>query len=304
MPRVDRIDLLQMFARILETGSLTAAGREQRLSQSAVSKRLRKLERAFGTRLLLRNTQGVRPTEAGRQLYRESQGLLTRFETLRTSLADAEAGALTGSLTLSVPMSLGEHVLPRLIVGFHALHPRLTVDMTLTDRVVDLVEDGVDLAVRVGVVRAPQVVARKVALLHTVLVATPAYLERAGHPRRVEDLAHHDYLQVDAADEEHLVGHGKAFRFTPRSWLTTGHSGATKQAVLLSAGISRVPRYLVDEELARGELVEVLPGVTTVPRPVSAVYLGGREAPAKVRALAHHLGAELPRQPGFSAPRA
>lgn len=300
MRAMDQLDLLQMFSRIIETGSLTAVAREQGLTQPAVSKRLQQLERSFGTRLLLRNTQGVRPTEAGERLYREGKALVESFESLRTSLADTAAGSLTGRLMISAPMTFGEHVLARLMVDFHALHPQLKVELNLSNRVVDLIEDGVDVAVRMGTVRAPEVVARKLGMLPSVLVATPAYLARAGTPRRMEELLKHEYLMPDLSGEEVLLQGAREFRFRPRGWLTTQHSGEVREAVLRSSGISTLGRYLVHRDLEAGALVEVLPGVGTPPMPISAVYLGGREAPEKVRVLVRFLSDALPKEPGIA----
>jgi DNA-binding transcriptional LysR family regulator len=297
---MDQLDLLQMFARIVETGSLTAVARETGLTQPAVSKRLQQLERSFGTKLLLRNTQGVRATEAGDRLYREGKALLDSFETLRTSVSDNASGSVTGKLMISAPMTFGAHVLARLMVDFHALHPQLKVELNLNNRVVDLIEDGVDVAVRMGTVRSPEVVARKLGMLEALLVATPAYLKRAGTPRRMEDLLEHQYLLPDVSGEELLLQGEREFRFTPKGWLTTQHSGVVREAVLRSAGISTLSRYLVHEDLEAGRLVEVLPGVSTRPMPISAVYLGGREAPEKVRALVRFLSDVFPKQPGIS----
>jgi DNA-binding transcriptional LysR family regulator len=297
---MDRLDLLQMFARIIETGSLSAVAREQRLTQSAVSKRLQLLEREFGTRLLQRNTQGVRPTEAGRRLYAQGRGVLDGFDALRSGLLVGDA--LTGQVTLSVPMSFGEHLLARLLVGFHALHPQVQLDVSLTDRVVDLVEDGIDLAIRIGTVRTPDVVARRLATLHSVLVASPAYLKAHGTPKRAQDLAQHVFLNTSNDDEYELLEGGAVVRFRPRSWMRLRHSGAVKEALACSVGLSSLGRYLVHRELERGTLVEVLPGVVEPPLRVSAVYLGARAAPERVRALVSYLEGVLPEQPGLSLP--
>ncbi len=302
MRAMDTVELLQMFARIVETGSFTSVARERRLTQPTVSKRLQQLEQTFGARLLERNTQGVRPTEAGERLYVESRALLERFENLRTSIISSQAGGLTGQLVLSVPIAFGQHVLSPLLVAFHAEHPLLKIQMSLADRAVDLVEDGVDVAVRMGLVRSAEVVARRLGSVRFCLVATPRYLKREGKPSKVEDLTRHAYLIPDVSRDEELVHPGGTFSFKTRGWLSVSNSGALKEAVMLSAGLGRLPRYLVEQELKKKQLIEVLPGVAPEPMPVSAVYLGGKAAAPKVRALVAFLTQALPSQPGMLPP--
>ena len=296
---MDNFDLLQMFARIVETGSLTSVARERQMTQPAVSKRLQQLERSFGTRLLQRNTQGVRPTEAGERLYQEGRALVERFEALRSGITSAAAGGLTGTLIISAPSAFGEHLLTPMMFEFHQKYPTLNVQLSLTDRAVDLVEDAVDVAVRLGVVRSPTVIARRLATVPYCLVATPAYLKRAGTPRRPEDLKQHTYFIPDVQAEEELIHAGGTTRFKPSGWLTVSNSGALRLVALQSAGICRLGRYLVEAELRSGKLIEVLPGTAVEPMPVSAVYLGGREAPPRVKAMVGFLAEALPRQPGL-----
>lgn len=295
---MDRLDLLAAFVRTVETGSLTAAARALRTTQPTISKRLTALEATLGARLLQRNTQGVRPTEEGERYYNVARRVLAELEQAESSLQDLRKG-LRGKLRLNMPVGLGEMHLTRVAIEFQRLHPELALDLTLTDRVVDLVEDGVDVAVRGGGVTDPSVVARPLGFTRYVLTATPAYLKKHGAPRRPEDLNRHNYLRYGGGESESLLTPNGPMTVRVSSKIELNNSLALRAAILEGVGIGRCTRWLIDAELNAGALVEVLPGVAPPPVPFHAVYLPSRFLPEKVRAFVDFASAQMRRIPGW-----
>jgi DNA-binding transcriptional LysR family regulator len=297
---MDRLDTLAAFVRTVETGSLTAAAKALRTTQPTISKRLSALESNVGARLLQRNTQGVRPTEEGARYYNVARRVLAELEQAESSLQDLRKG-LRGRLRLNMPVGLGEVHLTRVAIEFQRLHPELELEVTLTDRVVDLVEDGVDVAVRGGGVTDQSVVARPLGFTKYVLSATPAYLKKHGAPKRPEDLNRHNYLRYGGGESESLLTPNGPMTVRVWSKIEVNNSLALKAAILEGIGIGRCTRWLVDAELKSGTLVEVLPGVAPPPVPFHAVFLPTRFLPEKVRAFVDFVAAQMRRIPGWVA---
>lgn len=279
---MDRLTLMSAFVRTVELGSLSSAARELKTTQPTVSKWLRALEQHTGARLLQRNTQGVSLTEAGERYYETCKRILAELDRASAELGQLRAG-LTGRLRINVSVGLGEVELTRIVVRFQKAHPRLKVDLVLTDRVIDLVEEGVDVAVRVGAARDPNVVARAIGAFEFVLVATPEYLSAHGAPRSLDDLGDHPYLAYGGPGAEEFQTSDGLREVAVRSEVAISNSLAVKTAALEHAGIARVGRFLVQEELRAGKLVELLPGCAPPPVTAYAVYLPSRYLPEKIR---------------------
>jgi DNA-binding transcriptional LysR family regulator len=298
---MDRIELMSMYVRIVETGSLSAVAKELKTSQPTVSKRLEHLEKHLKVRLLARNTHGVRPTEAGQRYYEASKKLVADVGQLEASVV-RERGHVGGRLRLNFPVSFGQQALTSIVCAFHEVHPEICVDLTLTDRLVDLVEDAVDVALRFNGVNDSSVIARPLGQFDAVLIATPAYLKKHGTPRTPEQLGGHTFLRYDSSDVETLYGPGDATsKVQVNAWLALDNSSALKQAVLFGAGIGRMGRALVHRELQSGELVHVLPGWRPALDTVYALYLPTRFQPEKIKAFVAFLTEAIKAVPGWSA---
>ncbi|HZA51501.1 MAG TPA: LysR family transcriptional regulator [Myxococcaceae bacterium] len=297
---MDRLDLLAAFVRTVETGSLTAAARALRTTQPTISKRLTALEGNVGARLIQRNTQGVRPTEEGQRYYNVARRVLAELEQAESSLQSLRKG-LRGKLRLNMPVGLGEMHLTRVAIEFQRLHRELELDLTLTDRVVDLVEDGVDVAIRGGGVTDPSVIARPLGFTAYVLSATPAYLKKNGAPKRPEDLNRHNYVRYGGGESESLLTPEGPMTVRVSSNIEVNNSLALRVAILEGTGIGRCTRWLIDAELKSGALIEVLPGVAPPPVPFHAVYLPSKFLPDKVRAFVDFTAIQMRLLPGWVA---
>lgn len=285
---MDKMGDLDIFAQVVAARSMSAAGREMGLSTAVISKRIRRLEERLGVRLLQRTTRQITLTEAGQGLYERAVAILASVEEAEAWVARGSA-VVRGVLKVSAPTSFGRmHIAPRLL-PFLERHPDLTVDLTLSDDFIDLVGQGVDVAVRIAELADSSLVARRLAPNHRLLVAAPAYLERAGTPRHVEDLAGHtllahntDHWRLEGPDAPHIVRVNAPLR--------TNSSEVVREAVIAGMGIALRSTWDVGPELREGRLRAVLPGYGGSRRvAVYAVYPSRRQLEQKVRVFIDYL---------------
>lgn len=282
---------LDIFARVVTAGSMSAAGRELGYSPAVISKRIRRLEERLGTRLLQRTTRQLSLTEAG-------QGFYERVVAIIASAEEAEAwvsrrsSAVRGVLRVSAPTSFGRlHVAPHLL-RFLDAHPELQLDLILTDAFVDIVAEGFDVAVRIADLQDSSLVARRLAANHRILCATPAYLAAHGTPATLADLARHRLLAHNA-DHWRLEGPDGPVSVHVESPLRTNSSEVVREAVIGGVGIALRSTWDIGEELRSGRLVQVLPGYGGSRRvALHAVYPSRRHLAQKVRVFIDYL-AEL-----------
>lgn len=292
---MDIVDGLKAFVATAQTGSFTEAADQLSISNRLTSKYVAELEHRLGVRLLQRTTRKVGLTPAGEDLLARAPALLDEFEDM---LAEASKGSrgISGVLRISAPVTFGEIYVAGMLARFAAQNPNLTVDLRLNDKHVDLASEGIDLAIRVGMIDTLSLKARKLGEMRTVLVTSPDYLERAGVPKVPDDLTRHTCI-VDTN------------RRHPRRWLLQKDGveevvnvegrflvNSARAACELAAkgiGIASSPRFAARHELASGRLVSLLDGYTGDTNPVSAVYLSGRSLPRKIRALVDFASADI-----------
>lgn len=281
------IDLNEMliFAKVVETGSFIGAARTLGIPKSTVSRKVAELEDRLGTRLLIRTTRKVQPTEVGRTYFEQAIRITADAEAADRAVHEAQ-DVPTGRLRVTTTMVFAQRHLAPLLGEFRKAYPRVDVEILAVDRMVDLVGERFDLAIRAGRMEDSGLIARRVGSGNTILAASPEYLRQAGTPARIEDLRGHDCL---------LLGSGP----TGQGWYLEGPDGPTtlsvtgpliandveilRQAALVGLGIARLPVFMIGEDLAEGRLVEVLPGASPSNLGVYLVYPGGRQLSAKVR---------------------
>ncbi len=290
---------MEIFARVITAGSLSAAGRELGLSPAVVSKRLKRLEERLGTRLLQRTTRQIALTEAGR-------GYHDRVVQILASIEEAEAyvsrrsDVARGTLRISAPTSFGRlHVAPHL-GRFLDANPGLTVNLTLSDDFVDLVKEGVDVAIRIAELTDSSLVARRLAPNHRLLCAAPAYIAAHGAPETIADLARHALLATAGQDPWRLESRDGPVTVHIDGRLRTNSNEVVRAAVLSGLGIALRSTWDVGPELRSGQLVHVLPGYRASRRvAVHAVYPSRRYLAAKVRLFIDHLAALYGEHPAW-----
>lgn len=283
---------LEIFSRVIATGSMSAAGRALGLSPAVVSKRVKRLEERLGTRLLQRTTRQISLTEAGQGFYERIVGILAGIEEAETFVS-GRSGSARGTLRVSAPTSFGRlHIAPHL-KGFMDAHPDLIFHLVLTDEFSDIVGGGFDLAIRIGELSDSSLVARRLAPVRRLLCAAPDYLEKHGVPRRLDDLARHVCLPQHTQDLWRLEGPEGAVVYRPHGPLVTNSSEVIREAILSGMGIALRSTWDVGAELKSGRLVPVLPEFEGSRNVVlSAVYPSRQFLPVKVRLFIDYL-AEL-----------
>jgi DNA-binding transcriptional LysR family regulator len=292
---MDRFEQLSAFVEVARTQSFAQAARQLDRHVSAVSRSVTALERRLGVRLLQRTTRRVALSEAGRDYFKRCETLLAEFDGADAEVRDLGA-SLHGTLRVSAATGSGQILLAPMVPQFLAAHPLLTLDLQLSNRYVDLVDEGYDLAVRVGALADSRLVARRLAPSRRVLVATTAYLERRGNPRSPQQLREHACLVLDVGTRPQRWEFERARTRTTLD--VTGPLRSNNTLVLLAAcraglGIALVPEFTVEGELRRGELERLLPAWTTADQAIYAVYPSARFIPAKVRAFVDFIAARL-----------
>lgn len=282
---MDTFRSLQAFVRIVELGSLTAAAERLELSRSALTKHLAALERHYGTRLLQRTTRTLSLTEAGRTLYEGIVPLLGDLDALEQRLQEGHERP-RGRLRVSAPLTFGVRHLAPLVSSFLQEYPDVAIDLELSDRQVRLVEEGFDLAVRIGDLSDSSLVAQPLGTVKLFVCAAPAYLQRQGRPEHPAELRQHRCLLYSYASD----GDDWAFqRGTERLQvkvagpLRANNGSVLHRAALDGHGIIRQPDFLVGEDIASGRLERLFASWHTQTIAIHAVYPHRRLVPAKVR---------------------
>lgn len=267
-----------LFATVVRERGLTAAAKALGISKQSVSHRVQRLEQSLGVRLLERTTRQIRPTEAGALYAERCAELATRIED-----ADREAQARhlepAGSLRVSSPVAFGRRVLVPVLDALLARHPALAVDLVLTDRMVRVMEEGFDVAIRTGALPDSSLVARRLGDVRLEVFASPQHLARHGRPRTVADLASASCLGTQAV-ERWVLGRSTV-RVRPR--LVINDLDALLAATVRGLGVARLPDRLAADALEAGALTRLFPRMTVPAGAVHAVMPAGRYQPAKVR---------------------
>jgi DNA-binding transcriptional LysR family regulator len=282
---MDRLDELAIFIAIIESGSLIGASRRLRRSPPAVTRALNSLEARFSLRLVERTTRRLAPTEAGSALAERARTLLADYD---EALVGAFQASVRGTLRISAPVQFGRRHVAPIVSTYLNRHSEARVELSLNDRNVDLIEEAIDVALRIGVLADSSLVARQVGSVRRVLVASPAYLAKRGSPRTPADLATHDTIfgTPRSSSPEWRFGpssQGIVVRLMPR--LSVDDVEAQLQAALAARGIARPLSYQVTDQLAAGTLVRLLQEFEPDPLPVHLVTLSRSYVAPKVRAF-------------------
>lgn len=284
---MDRLDELAVLLAILDAGSLAGAARRLRRSPPAITRALGALETRLGARLIERTTRRQAPTEAGRKLGERARRLLAEYDDAIQAGAEA-AAELSGLIRITAPLVFGRlHVAP-VVSRFLAMHPRVRAELVLSDRYVDLVEEGLDLAVRIGALPDSGLVARRVGQVRRMLVASPGYVAARGMPHDPGELAGHDIIHTAGRP----VPPEWRFRAGTRPWvvrlsprLSVNQVDAALAAARDGQGIAAALSYQVADDIAAARLVRVLAAFEPPPLPVQLVTATGRHMSRRVRAF-------------------
>jgi DNA-binding transcriptional LysR family regulator len=291
---MNRFDDLAAFVAVVETGSFTAAAERLGSDKSAVSRRISALEERLGVQLLRRTTRTLNLTDSGRGFHQRAARILSDLEEAESALARAH-GALRGRLRLSLPLSFGVRHMCRPIAEFSHEHPAVTFDLDLTDRKVDLLQEGMDLALRIGRLEDSTLIARRLFDTRVLVVASKAYLDRRGMPQTPDDLQHHDCLTysylADARHWDWLDVDGTERRAAINVAMAANSGDLLCDAAVAGLGIAMQPTFIAHQYVCRGDLVPLLRNYRWPAASAYAIYPPTRHLSYRVRAFIDFLAA-------------
>ena len=302
---MDKIKAMQALVRIVDANSFTRAAESLNLPRAALTATIQKLERHLGAQLLQRTTRRMSLTPEGERYYAQCVEILAAIDAAEGAITGHAGRALQGTLRIDMPGALGRNIVLPCIGQFRALHPELNLTISLGDRLADLTAEGIDCALRVGTLQDSSMIARRIGLMRFVIAAAPSYLARRGMPASVQNLSEHESVvhfsgrsgRAFAWEIEHAGGRQTV---SLSGAVAVNDADANLLCALQGLGLAQLARFQVRTHVARGALVEVLPGVTPTPMPVSLLYPQGRMANARLQAFADWLGALFDNDPDLA----
>lgn len=288
---MDLFASMRMYLAVVDGGSFAAAADKLDVSRAMVSKQVQKLEEHLGTRLLNRTTRRLSLTETGREFYERSMQIVSDVEE-----AEQIAGQMTrmpqGVLRVTIPLSYGQHRLAGIIGDYTQAYPQVQLDISLSDRKVDLIDEGFDLAIRIGAMPQSDLVARKIGGVRSIVCAAPSYLKKHGAPQAPTDLAAHaclGYTLTGTGTEWRLEGPDGTLAIPISGPIKADNGDIIRLAALRGAGIVFQPQFIIGDDVDAGRLVRVLPDWQSAELGVYAVYPSRKHLSAKVRTFVDFL---------------
>ena len=294
---MDVIDGMRCFAQVAASGSFTAAGRKLGLSTNLTSKYVRQLEERLGVQLLNRTTRSLALTEAGKAYYGRCIRLLEDFDQLESAVQDRHITP-KGNLLVSAPQSLGIKVLMQAVNAFMDEHTGMSVELRLSDRYVNIIDEGFDLAIRIGELADSSLIAKRLGPVPVALCASPDYLARRGHPQHPDDLTQHDCLldtNFQGGAKWPFEHQGKRFHVTVKGRFRANSIVAMREAVLSGAGIALCPGFEIDRDIREGRLVSLMQEYVPQHVGIYALYPQNRHLAVKIRVFVDYLSRHFAR---------
>ncbi len=288
---MDTLDAMRVFVAVVERNGFSAAAQALDMSTAGVTRQVAALEKRLSTRLLHRTTRRVSPTSAGAAYYAQCVRLLAEFDALEASIG-AQALEPSGTLRINAPVSWGIARLGPLLAGYRQRYPQVELDLALSDRLVDMVEEGYDVAIRITREPSPALIARRLGQARITLCAAPSYLAARGTPHTPQELEQHDCLGYSywaSGNQWPLHGPGGETRVTVNSILQANNGDVLREAAIAGMGVILQPDFLLEDALADGRLVRVLPEWEVPTIGIFAVYTSRNHLAPKVRSFIDYL---------------
>jgi len=292
---MDRITAMQLFRRVVETGSFSAVSRETQLSQPTVSKQIAALEAHLETKLLNRSTRQLNLTDSGQHYYQRCCQILDEVANTEAELRQQQELA-TGTLRISLPIAAGRMKILPCLWDFIDQHPNIDFDIHFDDHYVDLVKEGIDIAIRIGELSDSSLIARKIVNVPRYMVASPAYIEKQGEPESLDALQQHDcivYSLLSTRNEWHFNSDKGNKKVVVKGRFSSNSPDAIRQAALKGQGIAVILGWLVEEDITKGRLKIILKDYVPTGLDLNAVYQQRHFMPAKLKMLLDYLKSAL-----------
>ena len=297
---MDTLRLMRTFVRAVELGSFSSAAREAGTTQPTVSKMLAQLEQQLGVRLFERSTRGLSSTEQGQRFYVDAKLVLEQFDAAVASIQGTNAQA-SGFLRINAPVALGQYRINAMVQQFLADHPAMEIELILNDRFVDLIEDGVDVAFRLGGSPPADAFGKHLATIHRFLVASPAYLESRGNPATPSDLSSHDFVRFawTPGTTIELFRNDEVMQVPTSSRYRVNNALAIRETLLLAGGVAVCPDWLVRDLLDSGMLVPVLEEWSARSQEFHLLYPSRKYQPLRTKLFIEFATKSFSSLPGF-----
>lgn len=298
---MDLYAAMRIFVRVAETHSFSLIARELNVAQSTVSKQISALEEHLGARLVNRTTRSLSLTVEGRQFYERTREILDAVAEAETTIGTGKMSP-SGLVRLGCPATFGRLLIAPRLKQLLNRYPELRVELVMNDAFVDLVSEGLDLAVRIGILTDQSLVARRVGTTFRGIFGSPAYFAERARPNTPEDLRNHNcisYTNLDAGNEWRFAAHGRRHNIRIHGNFLTNNAEAIREAVLSGVGVAAAPRWMFHDELAAGLVTAVLCDYELERLPIRIVYPSRRLISAKVRAVSDFLAEEFQTDPAL-----
>jgi len=282
---MDKLSSLRAFVKVVESGSFAEAGRQLRLSRSAISKYIGELEQSLGVQLIVRTTRHASPTETGQRYFERAVSILADLDAADQAVSQSQA-APRGLLRVNAPMSFGTMRLGPVVADFMAGYPELQLQIVLSDDLLDPVQDGFDVTLRIAELESSSLVARRIMPVERVICASTTYLARHGTPQNPEDLRRHTSLTYGfllTGNQWKLTGADGDHWIQPAWTLCVNNAEVLRDVAIRGQGIALIPRFIAAEAIESGALVPILPDYAAPPLALYAIYPPTRHLSVKVR---------------------
>lgn len=291
---MDRLDAMQLFVRVAELGSFAAVAQQMGVARSVVTRQIAGLEAHLGVKLMARSTRRLSLTSAGTAYLEKCRVILNLVETAETDVAE-ERVSPRGNIRIALPLSFGLKRVAPLLLDFAARYPEVSLDMDYSDRRMNLIEEGIDLSIRITRQLAAGDVARKIGVSQMKVVAAPAYLALHGRPQKPGELTHHEYLGYTLAGSgaPSFIVDGQPLAVPVRSRITASNGEVLIEAAVRGMGITCHPDFIVDDYIASGQVEQILNDYPMQELGIYALLPSNRHVPHRVRVLMDFLAAGL-----------
>lgn len=296
---MDHINRLRLFIRVVETGSFSGAGKAEKVAQSTVSKEIATLEKRLNAQLVRRSARGFSVTESGQRLYDFAVGMLADLDAMENSIRSGDRSP-KGRIRIAAPPVVSNRLIAPHLPEFLERYPDLAIDMEVSERYVSLVEDGIDIAIRIGVLGDSSLIARQIGNLEPVVVGSPAYLKSSGTPRSPQDLERYiclPYLFEGGSKAWKFQGADADITISPSARLRTNDAASVHAAVLAGYGLAQGPSWMFADDIANGRLVPVLADHRAGLVPIHAIATGTRRMTGAIKAFVDFVAEKIDDEP-------
>jgi len=295
---MDRIEAMRIFVRVVKAGSFSAVAHELNTTQPTISKKITHLEKYLGVKLLRRSSREQELTDVGKVYFLRCQGILDEVDETE-SVIRHQIIAPQGTLRITAPVDFAHSILPPLLKDFLHCYPDIHVDLVLDNREVDLVVEGVDVAIRIGELKDSTLFAKPVANSFFCMVASPEYLKKYGRPSKPEDLTQHNCISYSLHQVWNLLINGQSVTIPVKGNIRCNSGDMILESVLIGSGLGVLPYWLVYRYLQDGSLVQIMDDLMPVAVPINMVYLDKKYLPLKVQCFIDFFKPKIEEHPAF-----